>query len=93
MNARSVVALGVLLAVSGCSDSGPVSGGAPDVTSPTILSIAPRDMFHVDVSFDRTRVGFKRSGHDELAGCAAHRKPPAARRHAERVERATKSFS
>ena len=52
MNARSVVALGVLLAVSGCSDSGPVSGGAPDVTSPTILSIAPRDMFHVDVSFD-----------------------------------------
>jgi len=53
LNARSVAALGLLLAAIGCSDdSGPVSGGDPDVTSPAILSITPRDMFHVDVSFN-----------------------------------------
>lgn len=53
MNVRSVVALGVLLAVIGCSDdSGPVSGGDPDATAPAILSITPRDLFHVDVAFD-----------------------------------------
>jgi uncharacterized protein (DUF2141 family) len=53
LNARSVVALGLLLAVSGCSDdSGPVSGGDTDATAPAILSITPHDMFHVDVAFN-----------------------------------------
>lgn len=53
MNARSILAIGLLLALAGCSDdSGPVSGGNPDTTAPAVVSIAPRDMFHVDVAFD-----------------------------------------
>jgi len=53
VNARSVVALALALAVVACSDSpSSVSTGPTDTTAPTIIFVTPRDVNHVDVTFN-----------------------------------------
>ena len=53
MNARSVVALSLALAVVACGDSpSSVSTGPTDTTAPSILAVTPRDINHVDVTFN-----------------------------------------